>query len=178
MKNLAKGKKPAKKNCPYNECPHENANIAVDDNPNFTANLLFRVIYCALGWWWLGMGIIPGTGFFTSVALFAAPLFIDYVKFTPNTTFRQVTRFLSAGVMLFIVVIGFEGMSQSLTITVLDGILWLKISDNFIAFHDAMIPLKLLWEAIGAVTIFITVFDWGYHFAYENKMDNAATAKA
>jgi len=142
------------------KCPYLNHFHCPKDRPTAYAGLGIRFIFAILAWFVLGFNITPGSSFFVSLLLFAAPLFLDYKKFIPDTRLRRIVnnigKILSGG-MALISVIGLFGI---LVIVVDDNNnLYVQVAKTFILFKGYIIPLDFIWCLVGS-SVVITGLDW------------------
>lgn len=151
---------PETKNCEKTcKCPMANHCMCVDDDPNQLAHLGFRFAYTCIAWFILGMGISEGTSFFVSIALFAMPLLMDYLKFNPRDKMRIRIKTIEIIVVGFWVIVGVLGSFGVFEIIKLNGEFILKTSDKFIAMKYINVKLSDLWFWIGS-SVCIAAVDW------------------
>lgn len=147
--------------CPLiNNCPA--------DKPTMVAGLGWRFFYTMLAYAVLGQGILPGTGFFVSLTLFTIPLFMDYIKFTPDTKFRGALKFFGMVYSGYCGLIGIFGLMGILIIGLNHNELYLGISPNYIVAKGSFCPLTYIWYSIGGV-VGLTAIDWVAYRGYLEK---------
>lgn len=170
-KSISSIHKKCDKNCTKDDfiCPNL---LRVDDEPTKVAGLGFRVVYTLIAWILLGNNVVQGNGFFMSLILFAAPLFVDYVQFKPlDNNFRKWLKAIGMGISILWIIIGAIGLGDILNIQLVRGINYIKVSDTFVVYKSGIFKFKYLWFGMG-ISSFLTIADL---FAYQTKFERLTT---
>lgn len=140
------------------------------DIPTKVAHLGWRFFYTLVAFLILGFGIIPGNSFFISLTLFVSALFMDYLRFIPDTTKRKIIR--AAGIFIngFWLIIGIIGIAGIVSVVKDGEILLTVLSKNFIVTNKASVALEKIWYTLG-ISVFLTAVDWlVYDSPFEKNM--------
>lgn len=121
----------------------------IDEKIGGISNLEFRCVYTFFSWILLAYNINNGTSIFTSLIMFAIPLFIDYIKFIPNTKIREIIKKMEMYLLLVWILIGLVGQMGILTIAKEGNTHYLHISQDFILLPDYNFKYKYLAWLIG-----------------------------
>lgn len=144
--------------------------LETDDDPTKVAGLGFRCAYTVVAWVMLGFNIPNGNGYFMSLILFAAPLFIDYLRFRPSDLkIRKHLRRAGIIVTLIWIFLGVFGLGGVLSVITIENISNINISENFVVLKGIHFSSKYLWMFLG-ISALLTIADY---FAYSTKYERA-----
>lgn len=141
----------------------------VDDEPLKIPSLGIRIGISILGWVLLGFNPSEGSGFFTSLMLFALPLLVDYIKFKPTTNFRNFVRFSGIVISFIWIIFSFIGLSGLITVKLLDNEAYIYVSNSFITLKGVNFKLIHIWRILG-VSPALTLIDF---FVFKTKFEKA-----
>lgn len=133
------------------------------DKPSFLATLGARCVYTVIAWFILGLGIEPTQNFFVAVTLFAFPLLMDYLKFTPDSSLRKWIRRIGIALSTCWFVVGCLGMAGTLVVKSIKGELVLAMSNKHVIASQLsesgeLFTIFFIWLIIG-INPFLTIID-------------------
>lgn len=144
-----------------------------NDRPTKVAQLGWRCVYVIVAWVILGYSPSPGKGYFTALCLFAFPLLLDYLKFTPDTRFRKWVRSIGIFLSGFWIFLGVLGAFDVLNVTVVNKELIVEVTDKFLVAQGTSVPLSVIWGII-SFSVVLTIVDW---VAWESDLEQALKRK-
>lgn len=155
---MSKKKKKKQAECPFIICP--------TDGPTKVSHLGWRVVYTLIAWIALAWDVQEGTSFFTSVFLFSLPLFMEYLRFSPDKKWRIHMKKIQYRICGFFVLVGLFGMKGMFYIEETDKYKSIVLSPKF-PFGNSFIGFDNGWLIIG-ILVFLTIVDW---IAYETILE-------
>lgn len=141
--------------------------LTVSRNTKF-AHMGYRVAYTFIAWIVLAYGVMPGTGFFTSLVLFSLPLFFDYLRFDPYEKWRKRIRVFELIFTGIIICLGVIGLIGIIMVVLQRETLMVVVSNHYLIFKGVSAPLYVLWGSL-SISAVLTVVDY---FLYKESFDD------
>ncbi len=146
------------------EC--SNCSCVVADMPGKFAHLGFRAFYVVIAYFVLGY--FRNDGFFTSMFLFALPLGLDYLSFTPRTKIRRIIRNIALILNVFWIIIGILGLMGIIYIIKEEnGNIFISLADAYLVGTQIRLQLSTLFIAMISSVVFAIMDVFVYQYPAE-----------
>lgn len=146
----------ASKKCTFPKCDKK-------DRPNMVASLGARAFYVWVVWFILGKDVSEGHNFFVTLSVFAFPLFMDYVKFTPVYPARKIMKVFGVVFSALWLFVGIVGVFQAISVYKRSsGDLVIGAHTSFVN-HSFVMPVETFWIVL-AISPIIALIDFGIDY--------------
>lgn len=153
-KKSNKGKGYRTNNYNKNECEHCPHIIKYKDKPNEFGGLKFRAAYVFVSFFVLGFNQSVGVTFFTSLLMFAVPLFYDLMRFSPRENSRVIIKRISMSFLLLHIGVALLGMLGVIECIEQNSLLYIMFSNKNLALQGVGIRLSYFWWSILGEVLF------------------------